>query len=91
MKIKGLKEAVKDYRKANSQTGCSPWYGYLMFDEEDGELWTDVFCSLGHNEWKVYHSGLIINLGNRMAEEGIPVTEENVKAYIQDNFSEFSV
>lgn len=85
MKIEGLKQAVGDYKRANAGGWYSPIYGKLMFDKADGEIWTDQFCSLGHNEWKVYHSDTVINLGAMMAEEDIPVTMANVKQFIADN------
>lgn len=50
MKIKGLKTAVGDYKRANKEGYYSPRYGYLMFDRESGEIWTDEFYSLGHME-----------------------------------------
>lgn len=52
MKITGLKKAVGEYQRANKEGYYSPKYGYLMFDKATGELWTDEFYSLGHNEWK---------------------------------------
>ena len=84
MKIKGLKQAVGDYKRANAGGWYSPIYGKLMFDKADGEIWTDQFCSLGHNEWKVYHSDTVINLGAMMAEEDIPVTMAYVKRFIAE-------
>lgn len=47
IKLKGLKKAVGDYQRANSEGDFSPWYGYLMFDKADGSIWTDTFYSLG--------------------------------------------
>ena len=86
MKIKGLKTAVGDYRRVNKGR-FSAWYGKLMFDKSDGELWTDVFYNLGQNEWKVYHSDTIVNLGEVMSCYGIKVTMKNVKAFIQKHYS----
>ena len=85
MKIKGLKQAIGDYRRANARGWYDPVYGKLMYDKVDGEVWTDRFWSLGHNEWKAYHSDTVINLGAMMAEEDIPVTMANVKKFIADN------
>ena len=86
MKIKGLKKAVGDYQRANSEGFYSPRYGYIMYDSEDGQLWTDEFYSLGHNEWKEYHSDTIVNLGAMMAEREIPVNMANVRQFIAENF-----
>ena len=85
-KIKGLKKAVGDYQRANSEGFYSPRYGRLMYDSEDGQLWTDEFYSLGHNEWKEYHSSSIVNLGAMMAEREIPVNMANVRQFIAENF-----
>lgn len=86
MKLKKLKKAVRDYRKFNQGGIFSPEYGILMFDKSDGELWTDYFYSIGHNEWKVYHSDDIVYLSNMMEERGIDVTAENVEQFILENF-----
>lgn len=86
MKIKGIKKAVGDYKWANSQGYLSPWYGVLMFDKSDREVWTDCFYSLGRNEWKEYHSKSVVNLGAMMKEKEIPVTMANVKKFIEENF-----
>lgn len=85
-KISGLKKAVGEFQKANAEGHYSPWYGYLMFDVETGELWTDTFYNLGHNEWKEYHSNSILNLGRLMAEYGLEVTMSNVKQFIEKTF-----
>lgn len=83
MKIKGLKQAVGDYKRANKGDWfIRPGYGALMYDKADGEVWTDY---LAKNEWKVYHSDTVINLGALMAEEDIPVTMANVKQFIAVN------
>ena len=82
MKIKGLKKAVGDYQKANKDGYYNPKYGYLMFDKETGELWTDEFYSLGHNSWKEYRSDTIVNLGKIMIENGIEINMKNVKDFI---------
>lgn len=57
-----------------------------MFDTSDGEIWCDTFYSLGHNEWKVYHSDTIINLGSMMAQRNIKVNMANVKEFVEKNF-----
>lgn len=85
-KIKGLKKAVGDYQRANSEGAHSPWYGYLMFDKSDFQIWTDTFHSIGHNEKKVYHSESIINLGFLMAAQEIEINMKNVKEFVEKNF-----
>jgi hypothetical protein len=83
MKIKGLKKAIGDYKRANAEGYYSPRYGRLMYDKADGEIWTDEFYSLGHNEWKEYHSDTIINLGSIMEEREIEINMQNVKDFIE--------
>ena len=82
-KVKNLKKAVGDYKRANSEGAYSPRYGYLMFDAEDCSVWTDEFFSIGHNAWKEYHSNTIINLGHIMAERGLEVNMANVRFVVE--------
>lgn len=89
MKIKGLKKAIGDYKRANKEGCYSPRYGYLMFDKEDGEIWTDEFYSLGHNEWKEYHSDTIVDIGKMMSDQEIKINMKNVKDFICNNFEGF--
>lgn len=58
-----------------------------MFDKATGELWTDEFYSLGHNEWKQYQSNSIINLGRIMAENNIEINMKNVKSFIEQRIA----
>lgn len=85
-KINGLKKAVGDYQRANSGGSYSPWYGCLMYDKSDRSVWVDTFYSLGHNEWKEYHSTNIVNLGRLMSEQGIPVNMKNVRDFVEKYF-----
>lgn len=85
-KIKGLKKAVGEYQRANEGGYYSPRYGYLMFDKNTGEIWTDEFFSLGQNSWKEYHSDSIINLGRLMGEKNMDVTMKNVKQFVEETF-----
>lgn len=90
MKLVGLKNAVGDYKRANEGGTYSSMYGYLMFDKDNGRIWTDEFCSIGHNSWKEYDSSSIINIGNMMAERKLEVNMKNVKNFIQENFEGFN-
>lgn len=83
MKITGLKKAVGEYQRANKGGCYSPKYGCLMFDKATGELWTDEFYSLGHNEWEQYQSNSIINLGRIMEKNNIEINMKNVKSFIE--------
>lgn len=71
MKITGIKKAVGEYQRANAGGYYSPHYGNLMLDRGTGEVWTDTFCSIGHNEYKVYHDPMIIDLVAWVLEMGI--------------------
>lgn len=77
--IKGIKGAVGEYKRANSGGWLSPWYGCMMLDREDGQVWTDTFYNLGHNEWKEYHSQSIICLSKLMNEMGIEINMRNTR------------
>lgn len=83
MKITGLKKAVGDYKELNAGGPYDSIYGELMFNVATGEIWTDEFCSIGHNSWNVYDSIAIINLGKMMKMEKVPVTMKNVKEFIE--------
>lgn len=57
MQIKGLKKAVGEYQRIQKLAKKDDsWYAHIMYDENTNEVWTDTFYSLGHNEWKEYHS-----------------------------------
>lgn len=91
-KIKGLKSAVGDYQRANTEGHYSPRYGIMMFDVEDGELWTDEFYDLGHNSFNVYHSNTIIPVSTLM--KGFGFTDErinmkNVREFIEEKWDEW--
>lgn len=86
MKIKGLKTAIGDYKRANKGGPYSLLYGNLMFDKESGKIWTDELCDLGHNSYKVYDSKTIIYLGRMMSEREIEINMKNVKEFIYSNF-----
>lgn len=68
IEIKGIKKAVGDYNRANANGFYGARYGNMMLNRNTGEVWTDEFYSLGHNEWKEYHDKSIINLVGYMAE-----------------------
>lgn len=85
-KITGLKKAVGDYQRANAEGAYSPRYGCLMYDKADGKIWTDEFYSIGHNDWKEYHSDNVVNLGSMMEEREIEVSMANVREFITAEF-----
>ncbi len=84
-KIIGLKKAIGDYKRANAGGDYSAIYGCLMYDVETGELWTDEFCSIGHNSWKDYPHNKVVNLGRIMRERGINnICMASVKQFLAD-------
>lgn len=86
MKIKGLKSAVGDYKRFNSDGRYSPEYGLLMFDAETGEVWTDQYFDASHGSWKNYNSATVFNLGRMMQDRYIEISMKNVKEFIEANF-----
>ena len=90
MKIKGLKTAVSDYKRANKGGPYSPTYGELMFDKGDGRIWTDEFCDLSHTSYRSYDSDTVTNLGKTMSEREIEINMKNVKEFICSNYDNFS-
>ena len=61
-----IKKAVKEF---------NDWQGdaVIMCDEEDGEVWTDVFVDA--NSWKKYHSDSIHTVYDK---RGIPFRNKKV-------------
>lgn len=62
MKIKGLRNAVGDYRRANAEGPYSPRYGIMYLNRETGELWTVEYYDLGHSWHTVYHNEAITQM-----------------------------
>ncbi len=86
MKLKGLKKAIGDYKRANSGGAYSPRYGRLMLDKSTGEIWCDEFYDLGHSWYTQYKSPDIINLGREMGDRNITPTMQTVKAFCAENY-----
>ena len=85
MKLKGLKKAIGDYRRANAGGMRSPRYGRLMLDIDTGEIWTDEFYDIGHNSWKEYHSNSIVNVGRELEEVNMKSVQEYVDKHYDKN------
>ena len=93
IKVTGLKKSVGDYQRANSDGYYSPRYGRLMLDRSTGELWTDEFYSLGHNEWIEYHDDAIINLISYISDDiqdSVDVNMAIVKKYAEKAINEYN-
>ena len=86
MKLKGLKKAIGDYKRANAEGKYSPSYGRLMLDKESGEIWTDCFYDIGHNSWKEYHSKSVIDIGRLVGREYEEVNMKTVQAYVEKHY-----
>lgn len=91
IKVSGLENAVNEYQIANAGGVLSPRYGYLMLDLADGQVWTDEFFSLGHNDWKKYHSDSIIYLSIEMHKRRIPVNNKTVREFLKENYPQLSI
>lgn len=87
--LTNVETAVSEYREANKDGMYSPRYGKLMLDRSTGEVWTDEFYSLGHNEWKEYHNKAIINLGSLINENGENVTVDTANEYGKKAVAEY--
>ena len=84
MKITGIKKAVGEYKRANKGGYYSARYGRLMLDRSTGEVWCDEFYSLGHEDFKVYASESIVNLGREMSCNGYgEITMKTVREYAE--------
>lgn len=68
MEIKEIEEILREFTDANAGGPFSPRYGRLMIDRSDGEIWVDIFYSVGHNEWKEYHNPAIVDLEREYLE-----------------------
>lgn len=90
LKLQGLNKAIGDYHRANSGGTYSPRYGYLMLDKSTGEIWTDEFYDLGHNDFAVYKSDDIINLGLIMENNGYEITRDTVKEFCMIRYRIYS-
>ena len=88
MKLKGLKKAIGDYKRANAEGMHSPRYGRLMLDVNTGEIWTDEFYDIGHNSWKKYHNEDIVNLGMLVGSEYNEVNMKTVQEYVNKHYGD---
>ena len=62
LRMSGLRTLAGETK---SLTGSySPEYLQLTYDRSTGEVWTDFFFSVGHNDWAVYHDKNVLNCGN---------------------------
>jgi len=79
-----IETAIKELKDWKAQDPFRT--GTIMYDLEDGEIWTDVF--LNENEWKEYKSKSIVNLMNYIVSLGKDITKEDVEAAIDSAKSE---
>lgn len=78
LRMSGLRTVAGETK---SLTGSySPEYLQLNYDRSTGEVWTDFFFSIGHNDWAVYHDKNILNCGNLCA----PHTMQEIADRIRD-------
>lgn len=60
LKIKGLKKAASDSKKAIREN-CT--YLQLNYVKSEKRCFTDFLCSIGYNSWIQYHDNDYINCG----------------------------
>ena len=90
MKIKGLKKAIGDFKRANAGGQYSPRYGRLMFDKSTGKIWTDEFYSIGHNQWIEYPSDSIERIDNDEYFFYKGISMKTVKEYVITHYDGFA-
>lgn len=62
LRMSGLRTVAGETK---SLTGSySPEYLQLNYDRSTGEVWTDFFFSVGHNNWTKYQDENVLNCGN---------------------------
>lgn len=83
MKLKGLKKAVGDYKRANGNGYYSPRYGLMYFDKSTGEVWTDEHYDSGHGTYFNYISDDIVCISNAIEAMGRTVNMKNVRDFIE--------
>lgn len=93
MKLKGLKKAIGEYKRANADGIYSPRYGNLMLDKSTGEIWCDWHYDLGRGEYTLYHSTDIIDLAAEMSIAinygtfpELPINMQTVKMFCAENY-----
>lgn len=89
MKIKGIKKAVGEFKRANRYGDYSPNYGFLMLDRENGNVWTDSFYSIGRSSYTVYNKKSICNLSAKLNDLELEVNMKNVKIIAEKMCNEF--
>ena len=61
----------------------SPEYLQLSYDRSTGEVWTDFFVSIGHNDWAVYHDENVLNCGNLCSPYTMQEIADAIHAAVQ--------
>lgn len=62
LKMHGLRKVAGETKSLSGP--YSPEYLQLNYDRSTGEVWTDFFSSIGHNNWTEYHDENVFNCGN---------------------------
>lgn len=63
-----IEKVFDQYLEDNKRSKFDPFYGVLMLDRSNGEMWVDEFNDLGHNQFNIYHSAAIIDLGREIED-----------------------
>lgn len=78
LKMYGLRKVAGETKSLSGP--YSPEYLQLNYDRSTGEVWTDYFYDLGHNNWQEYHDENVLRCGNLCS----PYTMQEIADAIQD-------
>ena len=78
LKMSGLRKVAGETKSLSGP--YSPEYLQLNYDRSTGEVWTDFFYDLGHNNWQEYHDENVLRCGNLSS----PHTMQEIADVIHD-------
>lgn len=78
-----LEESIKKYKSINRHRS-SGRYAFLMFDISSYECFVEEHWDPTFNAYTSYTSEFIRCLSDGVAEEGMSVTADNIKKYIEE-------
>lgn len=81
LRMSGLRTVAGETKSLSGP--YSPEYLQLNYDRSTGEVWTDFFFSVGHNDWAVYHDKNILNCGNLCSPHTMQEIADAIHAAIQ--------
>lgn len=81
LKMSGLRKVAGETRSLSGP--YSPEYLQLNYDRSTGEVWTDFFSSIGHNNWTQYQDENVLNCGNLCSPYTMQEIADAIHAAIQ--------